>query len=206
MKDVPAGQRPVLRKDAARNRRSIVDAARALAHEGKPIRLNAVARAADVGVGTVYRHFPTPEALVGAVAADQFASLIGQAEEAAATHDAEQALRVFLKAAVTAYLQDDTFAAAVIDPDPATPDVGHLRHRLQDELRGLLARTAADGGLHPALTAEDVMLLLCGIGFAVRHSPDRADPGLPDRYLGALLDGALSRRAAGKPRKPRERR
>ena len=191
MKDVPADLQPVLRKDAARNRRYIVDAARALAHEGKPIQLNAVARAADVGVGTVYRHFPTPEALVEAVAADQFASLIRQAEEAAASHDAEQALRVFLKAAVTAYLQDDTFASAVIDPDPATPEIRHLRQRLQDELSGLLARTAADGGLNPALTAADVMLLLCGVGFAVRHSPDRDDPGLPDRYLGALLDGAL---------------
>jgi AcrR family transcriptional regulator len=192
MKDVPAGPQPVLRKDAARNRRCIVDAARALARKGKPIQLNAVARAADVGVGTVYRHFPSPEALVEAVAMDQFTSLLRQAEEAAESPDAGQALRVFLKAAVAAYLQDDTFAAAVIDPDPATPDIQDLRDRLQDGLRGLLARAAADGGLRPDLTAADVMALLCGIGFAVRHSPGRADPGLADRYLGTLLDGALS--------------
>lgn len=182
---------PALRKDAARNRRYIVDAARALAHEGKPIQLNAVAKVADVGVGTVYRHFPTPEALVEAVAADQFESLIRQAEEAAARPDAEQALRVFLKAAVAAYLQDDAFAAAAIDPEPATPGIQHLRQRLQDELNSLLARTAADGRLHPGLTAADMMLLLCGVGFAVRHSPDRDAPDLPDRYLNALLDGAL---------------
>jgi AcrR family transcriptional regulator len=191
MKDVPAGPQPVLRKDAARNRRYIVDAARALAREGKPIQLNAVAKVAEVGVGTVYRHFPTPEALVEAVAADQFVSLIRQAEEAAAAHAPEQALRVFLRAAVAAYLQDDTFASAVIGPEPATPDIRHLRDRLQDELRGLLARTAAGGRLCPDLTAADVMALLCGVGFAVRHSPDRADRGLADRYLGALLDGAL---------------
>ncbi|WP_328610325.1 TetR/AcrR family transcriptional regulator [Amycolatopsis sp. NBC_00345] len=195
MKDVPAGPQPVLRKDAARNRRYIVDAARALAREGKPIQLNAVAKAADVGVGTVYRHFPTPEALVEAVASDRFVSLIRQAEEAAGARDAEQALRVFLKAAVTAYLQDDTFASAVMEPDPATPDIRDLRERLQDGLRGLLARTAADGGLRPDLTAADVMALLCGVGFAVRHSPDRDDPGLPDRYLGALLDGALGKKS-----------
>jgi len=45
-------------------------------------------------------------------------------------------------------------AAAAIDPDPATPDIRHLRHRLQDKLNGLLARTAVDGGLHPDLTAQ----------------------------------------------------
>lgn len=187
MKDAPPG----LRKDAARNRRLILDAARALAHEGKPIQLNAVAKAADVGVGTVYRHFPTPEALVEAVAAAQFTSLIQQAEEAVEAPDAEQALRAFLKTAVTAYLQDDSFAAAAIDPAPATPGIQHLRHRLQDGLRSLLARAAADGGLRPSLTTADMMLLLCGVGFALRHAPDPDEPGLVDRYLDALLDGAL---------------
>ena len=184
---------PALRKDAARNRRRIMDVARALAREGKPVQLNAVAQAADVGVGTVYRHFPTPEALVEALAVDQFTALIQEAERAAAMPDAQQALRVFLKAGVTAYLQDDAFAAAVIDSNPATPDIQHLRERLQDELRGLLARTAADDALRPELTVADMMLLLCGIGFAIRHAPDRDDPALPDRYLSALLDGALSK-------------
>jgi hypothetical protein len=37
------------------------------------------------------------------------------------------------------------------------------------------------------------MLLLCGVGFALRHAADRDDPSLPDRYLNALLDGALTR-------------
>ncbi|HYS34166.1 MAG TPA: helix-turn-helix domain-containing protein, partial [Pseudonocardiaceae bacterium] len=103
----------MLRKDAARNRCRIMDAARALVHTGRLVQLNAVAQAADVGVGTVYRHFPTPEALVEALAADRFTALIDQAEQSAAAPDA---LRGFLKAAVTAYLQDDAFAAAIVDP------------------------------------------------------------------------------------------
>jgi uncharacterized protein YehS (DUF1456 family) len=57
--------------------------------------------------------------------------------------------------------------------------------------------------MHPALTVADVMLLLCGVGFAIRHAPDRDDPDLPDRYLSALLDGVLTRRdgrgASAKP-------
>jgi len=89
-----------------------------------------------------------------------------------------------------------TMAAAITDPNPVTADSQHLRDRLQDGLQGLLARTAAADAMHPALTVADVMLLLCGIGFAIRHPPDRDDPGLPDRYLNALLDGVLTRHIA----------
>jgi AcrR family transcriptional regulator len=192
MKDAASPRQPTLRKDAARNRRRIMDAARALAREGWPVQLNAVAQAADVGVGTVYRHFPTPEALVEALAASQFTALIRQAELASEASDSRQALRAFLNVAVTAYLRDDAFAATVTDPNPVTVEVRHLRHRLVDEVSGLLARTAADAALHPSLNVSDMMLLLCGIGFAVRNAPDQDDAGLPDRYLSALLDGAFT--------------
>ena len=196
MKDGASPRRPALRKDAARNRRRILDAAQALARVGRPVQLNAVAQAADVGVGTVYRHFPTPEALVEALAADQFAALIRLAEQAAEAPDAQRAMRAFLKTALTAYLQDEAFAAAATDPHPVTPDIQHLRQRLREEVGGLLARTAAADALHPALNAEDMMLLLCGVGFAIRHASDQNDPDLPDRYLNALLDGAFARRGA----------
>jgi AcrR family transcriptional regulator len=191
MKGTDATQQSALRKDAARNRGRIMDAARALASDRKPLQLNAVAQAADVGVGTVYRHFPTPEALTEALAADQFTVLI---RKAAAAPPTQQGLRDFLKAALAVYLRDDAFAAAITDPNPVTADSRHLRERLQDGLHDLLARTAAADAMHPALTVADVMLLLCGVGFAIRHAPDRNDPDLPDRYLSALLDGVLTRR------------
>lgn len=57
-----------LRKDAARNWDRIVDVARALVDQGTPLQLNDVARRAGLGVGTVYRHFATPEALLETVA------------------------------------------------------------------------------------------------------------------------------------------
>jgi len=190
MKDTATTQQPALRKDAARNRRRIMEAARALASERKPVQLNAIALAADVGVGTVYRHFPTPEALTEALAEDQFTLLIGEADAAPPT---QQGLRDFLKTALTSYLRDDAFAAAVTDPNPLTAESQHLRQRLQDGLRDLLARTAAANAVRPALTVADVMLLLCGIGFAIRHAPNPDEPDLPDRYLNALLDGVLTR-------------
>lgn len=190
MDESASTQQPVLRKDAARNRCRILDAARALACDRKPLQLNAVAQAADVGVGTVYRHFPNPEALVEALAEDQFAVLIDEAATAPCT---EQGLRDFLKTALSAYVRDDAFAAAVTDPNPVSADSQRLRQRLQDGLRDLLERTAAANAMHPSLTVADVMLLLCGIGFAIRHAPDPDERDLTDRYLGALLDGVLTR-------------
>ncbi|MDH2425911.1 helix-turn-helix domain containing protein [Sphaerisporangium sp. TRM90804] len=198
----PEATPPVLRKDAARNRRRIMDAARALAREGRPVQLNAVAQAADVGVGTVYRHFPTPEVLLEALAADRFEALTGQAKRAGDMPDAALALRAFLREALAAYLQDDAFAAAAVDPRPATPQTRRLRHRLLEETGALLSRAASADGLRPALGPGDMMLLLCGVGYAVRHAPDRDDPGLPERYLDALLDGALAPRPPAEPPRP----
>jgi AcrR family transcriptional regulator len=144
VRETATRQRTSLRKDAARNRHHIIEAARALAHERKPVQLNAVALAADVGVGvgTVYRHFPSPEALIEALAADQFVALI---RTAAATPSTQRGLRDFLTIAVTAFLRDDAFAMAVTDPNPITADIQQLRQDLQDGLRALLTRTAADG-------------------------------------------------------------
>lgn len=190
MKDPAPSQQPALRKDAARNRRRIIDAARTLTSDGKPLQLNAVAQVADVGVGTVYRHFPTPEALTEALAADQFTALI---EQAAATPPTRQGFRDFLKIALNAYLCDAAFAAAVADPNPVSAESQQLRQQLEDGLRDLLGRTAAANVVRPDFTVVDVMLLVCGIGYAISHAPDPDEPGLPDRFLSALLDGVLIR-------------
>ena len=67
---------PPLRADARRNRAAIVKAARAVfAKHGRDAQMDDVARRAKVGVGTVYRHFPTKEALLEALAEDRFRQL-----------------------------------------------------------------------------------------------------------------------------------
>ncbi|MFE7121342.1 TetR/AcrR family transcriptional regulator, partial [Streptomyces sp. NPDC057654] len=66
-----------LRKDAARNWERIVTTARALVDQGTPLQLNDVAHRAGLGVATVYRHFPTPEALLETVAAPCLEDLVG---------------------------------------------------------------------------------------------------------------------------------
>src|SRR3954453_18750875 len=77
-----------LRADARRNRERVLAAARAVfAEHGREAQMDDVARSAGVGVGTVYRHFPTKEALVQALALDLFEGLVRGAREALTLED-----------------------------------------------------------------------------------------------------------------------
>ena len=100
-----------LRKDAARNWQRIVDVGRQLVDDGVPLQLNDVARLAGVGVATVYRHFPTPEALLETVAAPGLETLAAHGERALADGDPWQALTNFLFAAIDMMLTDASISA-----------------------------------------------------------------------------------------------
>lgn len=86
-----------MRQDAQRNREQLLIAAlAALTHATGPVSLEAVARSAGVGVATLYRHFPTREALVEAVYASQLGSVCDRAVPLATSRRADQALREWL--------------------------------------------------------------------------------------------------------------
>src|ERR1700734_2736996 len=85
------------RGDAERNRARLLDAARAAFASGRePVTLEQIARAADVGIGTLYRHFPTREALVEALYRKEVADLCGAAEELLKSRTPERALRAWM--------------------------------------------------------------------------------------------------------------
>ena len=90
---------PRLRRDAARNRERVIAAGRAALDAGLTLQLNDIARAAGVGVGTVYRHFPTTTELLETLVADKFDTLIVEARSAATLEKAGQALESFLNVA-----------------------------------------------------------------------------------------------------------
>ncbi|MEV6347102.1 TetR/AcrR family transcriptional regulator [Actinoplanes sp. NPDC051851] len=187
-----------LRKDAARNWQRIVDVGRLAVDGGISIQLNDVARTAGVGVATVYRHFPTPEALLETIAAPGLAALVAHAEQALAASDPWHSLRDFLYAATEAQVTDPSLAPVFATPESALPATAEAKRRLVAVFGALLARARAAGAVDPAVSADDIVPLMCGVMFAARvHPPaDRAEHAATvRRYLTTLLNGVRARPA-----------
>ncbi|MDT0469106.1 TetR/AcrR family transcriptional regulator [Streptomyces gibsoniae] len=181
-----------LRADAQRNRRRILEVAlRAFSEGGADVPLDAIAREAGVGSGTLYRHFPTREALVEAVYHNELGQLCESADELLATATAQEALRTwmggFLHYARTKLGLAD--ALGVLIASGANP-YEHSRARILAALTELLEAAIVEGSVRDDLAPFDVLTSLSGIALA------STDPQQHERLLDLLVDG-LQRRPAG---------
>ena len=184
----PVVTRP-LRADAARNRTRILDAAReAFAAAGLDVGVEEIARRAGVGKGTLYRRFPTKEALVQAIVQDRLDELEAIAGRCAGMPDAGEAFARFLSEAARMQASDQGFLDVV-----AQRMGGVLTPEQQTWLLGILAgpllRAQASGQVRADLVVEDVPLLLRMLGATARSGPDGPAGADWERYLGLLLDG-----------------
>jgi AcrR family transcriptional regulator len=180
-----------LRKDAARNWQRIVEVGRHLVNDGVPLQLNEVARLAGVGVATVYRHFPTPEALLETVAAPGLETLAARGERALADGDPWQAMADFLFAAIDVMLTDASISAVTTAPDHALPRTAELKARLQALCGQLLDRACAAGTVRRDMTQADLIPLMCGVAYAAKAHASGQEPASATgrRYLAVTLDG-----------------
>ncbi|MFE2480597.1 TetR family transcriptional regulator [Streptomyces sp. NPDC059389] len=187
-----------LRRDAARNWERIVAVARDLVDQGTTLQLNDVARRAGLGVGTVYRHFATPEALLETVATPRLAALAAHGERALADPDPWHALEGFLTRTLEAQVTDASLAPVTAAPEDALPRTTELKTALWSTGRELLDRARAAGAVRADLAPGDLVPLMCGIAYAVDvHGGDRAGRvETAHRYLATLLEGL---RAAAPP-------
>ncbi|WP_282085231.1 TetR/AcrR family transcriptional regulator [Streptomyces tendae] len=176
------------RADAARNRDQLLEVAtRVLASPGGETSLRAIAREAGVGIGTLYRHFPTRESLVEAVYRDQVVRLTKGARDLLADETPAVAMRRWMD------LFGDWIATknGMLDTLPALIESGAVGHaRTRDELlnaiRAILDAGRAAGDLRPDVTAEETAAGLIGI-FTVAH---QSGPTVTaDRLLDIFLDG-----------------
>ena len=119
----------LLRSDAARNHARILDAARRLTGNGEPLALNAVARAAEVGVGTVYRHFATTAELEETLVWDRFDDLAEILDGAGPGQ-----LERVLTAVFTLLAQDPVFEAVTSRPQFALEQTAALQQALVERL------------------------------------------------------------------------
>jgi AcrR family transcriptional regulator len=182
-----ADERP-LRADARRNREKVLAAARAVFSEnGRDAQMDDVARRAGVGVGTVYRHFPTKEALIEALMVDSFQAIAAAAEAALDIADPWEAFSSVLWRGAEIMAADralsEVFASIPGAMDEAMPTVEGLTASVD-----ILMQRARDAGvLRSDAVLDDVPMIMCGIGSATKKEHRCAAPWR--RHLMIVLDG-----------------
>jgi AcrR family transcriptional regulator/predicted nucleic acid-binding Zn ribbon protein len=169
----PEGRRP--RSDALRNRDRVLAAAeQALASAGADVPLDEIARRAGVGAGTVYRHFPSKDALIEAVVASRMARMAAAARSFAERDDAGSAFFSFFAQAVDWIAVNKTLVAALGRPTGIRA-VPQSKREFQAALSELRARAQQAGAIRADVDDDDVVALLAGCVAMVsaRGSADR---------------------------------
>ena len=156
-------QERALRADARRNRDAIVAAARDVFDRDEQLRFDDFAARAGVGVGTLYRHFPTREALAAAVYEGEVAALCDQANDP--RRSSGDNLDAFLRGFVEYVLDHSGLARTLATvANPAVLADGGIE--LERTVAELLTRAAADGAIRDDVTVGSVMIVLHGIASA----------------------------------------
>ena len=178
-----------LRADAERNRRRVLDAARKVfAEHGLAVGVDAVAREAGVGVGTLYRRFPTKQDLLTAVIRDGVCRLADEIEEIAAVDDPWEAFAQAVGAFAEAIARDRGFYDVIHGtPEFVTVAVDE-KQRLIAAVGVLLRRAQEAGVVRDDVVADDIGPL-CMVAARLPAWRLEAQPELWTRYLALTLDG-----------------
>ncbi|MFS0730922.1 TetR family transcriptional regulator [Curtobacterium sp. 1P10AnD] len=187
MSSPPPSRRP--RADAARNRERLVAAARtAFASGTDEPSLEAVARAAGVGIGTLYRHFPTRQDLVAAVYGSELDAVLAGVDDLLAEHDGRRALRTFASQ-YASFVATKREMAEVVRTTAirAAAETVQTRERVNAAIARFLEQGAADGSLRDDLRADDVTAALVGVLLGARDR--ESDPEQVDRVLDIVVAG-----------------
>ncbi len=172
------------RSDARRNRRRVIDAARAcMAREGLDAQMEEIAGAAGVGVGTVYRHFRTKDELVEALAADRFERLRELANEGLQDDDHWRGFEGFIRAAARIQTEDRALSE-VLTSRPETMRRAAESVDMLGLVSRLLGRAQAAGAVREDAHPRDIPMIMCALAGTFRNP--NSDP---DRYIGIVLDG-----------------
>lgn len=181
-----------LRADAARNRETVLAAAtHAFATSDTEPSMRAIARQAGVGVATLFRHFPTREALVDAVYQDQVVRLTAGARELLADHAPAQALRLwmdlFAEWQATKHGMTDTLLAMI---DSGEISLAHTRQELLSAIATILDAGSTAGDIRADARADDVSAGILGMLAVAAKS---GEPAQARRLLDLLMDGLRPR-------------
>ena len=195
----PPTSRP-LRADARRNREAIVAAADDLFRvDGMSLQMDEVAQRAGLGVGTVYRHFPTKEALTVELVQCRVDHMIGRAEETMQACDPASAVRRFIVDMAVMMGEDvglrESFQVQVL-ADNQLDECVYYRKDLHERKLSIVRRAQEAGVVRPDLALEDFDALMCGMGQAIVAG------GNPELMADVLLEGMRVPQVPQVPREP----
>jgi len=195
------GERP-MRADARRNYDRLVNAGReAFTRHGTDAPMDDIARRAGVGPGTLYRHFPTRQALLAAVYRSDVETLVEQAREATRDRTPEEAVASWLRLLLEYTKQKHGLGSAIktmLADDVET--FAYCRVTMRSALGETLAAARDAGVLRSDASTEDVLRLVHGLGTALASAPEDAE-----RLLGFVLDGLRPPAERPAPERPPER-
>jgi len=182
------------RADAVKNRQRILEAADAIfATQGVAVPVDEVAARAGVGVGTMYRHFPTKEALFEAIVLTKLTDLLAAAHACAASPDPGEALFGFLhQMAEHASMKRDLFDALQAAGIDIKSQCSAMIGDLEQALERLRQRAAAQGSVRNDVSVKEIMGLVIG---AVMASEQAGLASSCDQMVDIVCDGLRPRDA-----------
>jgi len=181
------------RADAKRNRERILESARdAFAAHGADTQMDEVARLAGVGVGTVYRHFPTKESLLGELVRQKMERM-SENSRAALGRDGEP-YAVFadvLRENAAIASGDAAIQYAMLGAGDGVWDfAGEAQAELISLTDELIARAQRAGTMRPDVSALDIPMLMCGVCATMTHTKPHFDWR---RHLELIIDSLRAR-------------
>lgn len=188
-------ERP-LRADAARNRDRVLAAAReAFAECGSEAQMEDVARRAGVGMGTVYRHFQTKDALIDALLTARFTQLADRVRVSIYVGDPWRAIVDAFQATAELQAEDRCLVDALAEHKAIFTERAPIMTELRAIWSELIDRGQRQGVVRADLSVDDIPSLMCALATVVGRS---SHPRTWERYLGLLLDGLRAAPARSK--------
>jgi AcrR family transcriptional regulator len=196
-----AGAERTLRADARRNHQAVIEAAKRLfADQGLDAQMPDVAKAAQVGVGTVYRHFQTKDDLIGALVTERFERLAQAARDSLEMDDPWEGVATFIR--FSAQIQaDDRGLCEVMGSRPETMTAAAAAAGLPELAERLVKRAQRSGELRRDLAWQDIPMIACALGQSTRTGIGPAAGRWP-RLVEIILDGMRSPGRTKLPRPP----
>jgi AcrR family transcriptional regulator len=177
-----------LRRDAARNRAALVTAGRdVFAEQGPDASLEEIARRADVGIGTLYRHFPTRDALVEVIFEEHFDQVVAAAETAAADEDGWHGIVSFMDTVLDLQSRNLPLRGVFLRLR-TSPGIAERRKMMGPLLDRLVEHAREQGVVRDDFTVGDLSMAMWSFAPIFESTADVA-PQAWRRHLQILLDG-----------------